>query len=195
MNSISNLGTARDASRAKFTATAVLRKISDSMLRATFLEFYVPLRCALGIGILLFTFFAFPAYAQGSPVTDDQVNAVAKRLNCPVCENIPLDVCDTQACVQWRDLIRQKLASGETPEQIIVYFHETYGDRVLQEPPRRGFTGILWVLPLVGIAAAAALFWVALRSMAPKQLPEPPVKAEEQDEYRRRLEHDLEKIR
>jgi cytochrome c-type biogenesis protein CcmH/NrfF len=44
--------------------------------------------------------------------TDDEVNAIAKQLYCPVCENIPLDVCPTQACAQWRDLIREKLARG-----------------------------------------------------------------------------------
>ena len=33
------------------------------------------------------------AAAQGGGVTDDQVNAVAKKLNCPVCENVPLDAC------------------------------------------------------------------------------------------------------
>ena len=32
------------------------------------------------------------------PPTDDDVNAVAKQLYCPVCENTPIDVCPTQAC-------------------------------------------------------------------------------------------------
>jgi len=48
------------------------------------------------------------------PVTDNQVNAVAHELYCPVCENIPLDVCPTQACAQWRELIRQQLGQGMT---------------------------------------------------------------------------------
>ncbi|MBN1887685.1 MAG: cytochrome c-type biogenesis protein CcmH [Thermoflexales bacterium] len=142
-------------------------------------------------------------------MTDDQVNAVAKQLNCPVCENIPLDVCDTQACVQWRDLIRQKLAAGETPEQIMVYFHETYGDRVLQEPPRRGLSSVLWVLPLLGVAAAGVILWLALRSMAPvpavaSDPPDQDHRAGEDgapsgngvlEDYRRRLERELEEIR
>ncbi len=133
-----------------------------------------------------------PVAAQGGPVTDDQVNAVARRLSCPVCENIPLDVCDTQACIQWRDLIRQKLEAGETPEQIIAYFHETYGDRVLQEPPRRGFTGLLWILPLAGAAAAALILAWSLRSMLEAAPPALPQAADEpQDEYRKRLERDL----
>ena len=42
--------------------------------------------------------------------SDDEVNRIAHQLYCPVCENTPLDVCPTEACRQWRDLIRQQLA-------------------------------------------------------------------------------------
>ena len=88
-------------------------------------------------------------------VTDDQVNAVAKELFCPVCENIPLDVCPTQACVQWRDLIRQKLSIGWSKDQIKEYFRQQYGDRVLAEPPREGLNWLVYILPpvffLVGV--------------------------------------------
>jgi len=46
--------------------------------------------------------------------SDNAVNAIAKQLYCPVCENVPLDVCPTQACAQWRELIREKLSQGWT---------------------------------------------------------------------------------
>jgi len=138
------------------------------------------------------------AAAQGRTVTDDQVNAVAKKLNCPVCENVPLDVCETQACSQWRDLIRQKLSTGETSQQIINYFQATYGDRVLQEPPRQGFTGLVWILPIVGLIAGVAILVVVLRRMTaqPSAVPvETPAVSESEDEYRRRLERELEEMR
>jgi cytochrome c-type biogenesis protein CcmH len=135
--------------------------------------------------------------AQGGTVTDDQVNAVAKKLNCPVCENVPLDVCETQACAQWRDLIRQKLATGEKPEQVIAYFRDTYGDRVLQEPPRSGFTALIWILPFVGLVAGVAILVVVLRRMTARSVA---VDATTEaspiaDEYRQRLERELEEIK
>jgi cytochrome c-type biogenesis protein CcmH len=151
---------------------------------------------AVLIGVLLSLLIAGVVAAQGGAVTDDQVNAVAKRLNCPVCENVPLDVCETQACVQWRDLIRQKLAAGEKPEQIINYFQATYGDRVLQEPPRGGFTVLVWILPFVGLVAGVAILVVVLRRMtaqpAPVQLETAP--SDSADEYRERLERELEEL-
>jgi cytochrome c-type biogenesis protein CcmH len=132
------------------------------------------------------------AAAQGGPVTDDQVNAVAKQLNCPVCENVPLDVCETQACVQWRDLIRKKLAAGETPAQIIAYFRATYGDRVLQSPPREGFTGLVWILPFAGLIAGVAILVVVLRRMAVQPKAEVKIEAEPSlAAYRERLEREL----
>lgn len=151
---------------------------------------------ALLAGVLAGLMAAGVVAAQGGTVTDDQVNAVAKKLNCPVCENVPLDVCETQACVQWRDLIRQKLAAGERPEQVIAYFRDTFGDRVLQEPPRSGFTVLVWVLPLAGLIAGVAILAVVLRRMTARPVTAAPaaVASLPADEYRKRLERELEEL-
>ena len=95
--------------------------------------------------------------AQDSTPTDDDVNAIAKQLYCPVCENTPLDVCPTEACRQWRELIRQMLAEGKTEQEIKDYFVANYGARVLSEPPRAGFNW-LWIGSLtflIGLIFAA----------------------------------------
>lgn len=99
--------------------------------------------------LLLITLIPLGASAQGSDPTDDDVNAIAKQLYCPVCENIPLDACGTAACEQWRGIIRDKLAEGWTEDQIKNYFVDQYGDRVLAEPPRRGFNWLVYIVPLV----------------------------------------------
>ena len=80
-----------------------------------------------------------PRRITQQPPTDDDVNAVAKELYCPVCENTPLDVCPTQACEEWRQLIYDKLALGWNEEQVKIYFVDQYGDRVLAEPPSARF--------------------------------------------------------
>jgi cytochrome c-type biogenesis protein CcmH len=98
------------------------------------------------------------------PVTDDQVNAVARGLYCPVCENIPLDVCGTQACAQWRDLIRVKLSQGWTDAQIKQYFVDQYGDRVLATPPARGLNWLVYVIPPVAILAGAYILYRAFQA-------------------------------
>ena len=94
---------------------------------------------------------------EKTPVTDDDVNEVARQLYCPVCENISLDVCPTQACEQWRNLIREKLDAGWTTEQIKSYFATQYGDRVLPEPPKKGINWLVYILPPAMIIAGAIL--------------------------------------
>ncbi len=68
--------------------------------------------------IALFWGLVPAVHAQTPFPSDNEVNQIASKLYCPVCENIPLDVCGTTACAQWRELIRQKLAEGWTEEQI-----------------------------------------------------------------------------
>ncbi len=96
--------------------------------------------------------------AQDEQPTDDQVNTVAKGLYCPVCENVPLDVCPTPACKQWRDTIRDQLAEGWTKGQIEQFFVDQYGDRVLGTPPATGLNWLVYLLPpLVFVAGAVIL--------------------------------------
>lgn len=143
--------------------------------------------------------------AQGSGpggVTDDQVNAVARQLYCPVCENIPLDVCGTQACAQWRELIREKLGQGWGEDQIKDYFVAQYGDRVLAMPPARGLNWLVYIVPPLVILAGIFVLYSAFRAWRKPAtaaitdqgatLPTEPA-AVAQDEYVRRLEEELNK--
>jgi cytochrome c-type biogenesis protein CcmH len=104
------------------------------------------------------------ARAQNStPPTDDQVNAVAHQLYCPVCESTPLDVCPTDACKDWRQQIRVMLSQGKSQAEILQYFEDQYGARVLAEPPKQGFYWLIYLLPPVVILAGAFLLYRALK--------------------------------
>jgi cytochrome c-type biogenesis protein CcmH len=102
--------------------------------------------------------------AQQPTPSDDQVNAIASQLFCPVCENTPLDVCPTTACHQWRELIRQMLAEGKSPQAIKQYFVDYYGARVLSEPPITGINWLVYVVPPVAFIAGATLLFLAFRT-------------------------------
>jgi len=107
------------------------------------------------------------ALAQGSDPTDDDVNAIARELYCPVCENIPLDACGTAACEQWRGIIRDKLTEGWSGDQIKDYFVNQYGDRVLAEPPRRGFNWVAYIVPLVIFGGGGVLLFRGFQQWRP----------------------------
>ena len=109
---------------------------------------------ALLAAIVLALTFTFLAQAQEPTPTDDEVNRIAKQLYCPVCESTPLDVCPTEACRQWRDLIRTMLAEGKGEEEIKQYFVTQYGARVLAEPPNRL---VSYLVPAVAILLGVLL--------------------------------------
>jgi cytochrome c-type biogenesis protein CcmH len=153
---------------------------------------------------------AVTASAQQPTPSDDEVNAIARQLYCPVCENTPLDVCPTTACHQWRELIRQMLAEGKSETEIKQYFVDYYGARVLSEPPRTGINWLVYVVPPVAFIAGASLLFLAFRTW--KRMAKEPMTAADDtsssglghesakgtgtaadDEYVARLEEELKK--
>lgn len=133
----------------------------------------------LGFGafvILLGLTLALPALAQDggeddegtikkAVITDDDVNKIARVVYCPVCESTPLDVCQTQACADWRQIIREMLEEGRSEQDIFDYFSNLYGDRVLAEPPREGFSLLVWLIPLIIIPLGVIFFTRYMRTL------------------------------
>jgi len=117
------------------------------------------------IGLVLITGMAQAQTTPSRTITDDEVNEVAGELFCPTCLNTPLDVCPTQTCRDWRELIRQQLAAGRSKEEIKSYFAATYGDHVLAEPPSTGFDIIVWALPILAVLLGAMGFAGILRRL------------------------------
>jgi cytochrome c-type biogenesis protein CcmH len=133
-----------------------------------------------------------------TPISDtaleNEMLRIAKGLYCPVCPGVPLDVCETQACAQWRAEIKQMLAEGKTQKEIEDAFVARYGERVLGAPRPQGFNLVVYILPFVGIVAGGAILWFTLRgwlaSRAARKsapLPEPEIPVE----YRERIEREL----
>jgi cytochrome c-type biogenesis protein CcmH len=149
----------------------------------------------LVIGILTFAMVNQVA-AQTPAPSDNEVNAIARQLFCPVCENTPLDVCPTQACAQWRELIRVKLAEGWSEDQIKEYFAAQYGARVLSEPPRQGLNWLIYIIPpvlmLIGVYILFRAFQSMRRPLAVEEAEQQPA-TPEADEYLRRVEDELKK--
>ncbi|MGF1506257.1 MAG: cytochrome c-type biogenesis protein CcmH [Anaerolineae bacterium] len=106
-----------------------------------------------------------PTEPDDTAITDDQVNAIARELYCPVCENIPLDVCGTQACADWRQEIRTMLAEGRSEAEIKGYFADRYGRRVLATPDATGIDAVAWAFPIVAVTIGVVGLVVVVRRM------------------------------
>lgn len=157
-------------------------------------HFLLTLAFILFASLATFLLLRTTALADG-PNLDNEVLRIAKGLYCPVCPATPLDVCDTQACVQWRDLIKQKLIAGETEEQIRTYFIAQYGERVLGAPPPEGFNLGAYILPLFLIVLGGGVLFFTMRGwMNSRRLtsPETITPVAMSDEYAQRIARELE---
>ena len=118
---------------------------------------------------------ALGAAPPGRTVTEDQVREVAANLRCVVCQSLSVADSPSETANQMRAIVRERLAAGETPEQVTAYFVEKYGTWILLAPPRRGFDLLVWVVPFVGLALGLVLAGLAMRRWSRRSAAEPPV--------------------
>lgn len=134
-----------------------------------------------------------PALAQEPQF--NEINDIAKQLNCPTCAGQNLAECRTVTCEQWRGQINDLLKQGYSEQEVLAYFSTQYGTQVLQEPPRSGFTLILWVLPVVALLLGGGWLYYTLRDWStPKQTVTPTAPGEAttaEDYYLDQVEQDL----
>lgn len=102
-----------------------------------------------------------PAQQPGRNVDEEQVHAIATQLRCVVCQNLSVADSPSEMASQMRAVIRERLVAGEQPAEVVEYFVDKYGEWILLEPRRRGFTILVWLIPplavLVGLVIVTVL--------------------------------------
>ena len=141
-----------------------------------------------------------PALAQSSGVVnvpantaltveqEREVERIGMKIHCPICsgESIAQSQTDISRNMlnQVRDLVRQ----GESESEILGFFRQSYGDRILLEPPKRGLTSLLWTLPVVFLGLGLGLWWSYLRRAS--RVPAKTLTPEEEARIRELLRED-----
>src|SRR5262249_52985769 len=99
--------------------------------------------------------------ALGDPAEEARANALEMEIRCVQCQNAPIAQSTADIAVDMRQLVRERIAAGDSDDQIRTFFRQRYGDFVLFRPPWDARTWALWASPLLliaaGIAAAGAL--------------------------------------
>ena len=110
-----------------------------------------------------------------TPVSEDTVHDVAAQLRCVVCQSLSVADSPSETAHEMKDIIRERLAAGESPEQVRAYFVEKYGNWILLSPPRQGFNLLVWVVPFAGLGLGLVLVLLVVlrwsRRPAPTQAP------------------------
>ena len=109
-----------------------------------------------------------PAVPIAIPVDEAEVLAVARGLNCPICQGRNLVECPLPVCAEMRDEIRVRLAAGADRAAIIQHFVDYYGPAVRNTPPISGLLGLAWWVPM-GLLVGGA--WLVARIVRPAAVP------------------------
>lgn len=133
-----------------------------------------PLR-RLGLATLLVVTLgaaaADPADRLADPAQEARARALFRDVRCLVCQSESIDESEAPLAHDLRQLIRQQVAAGESDAAIRRFLVSRYGQFVLLTPKASLGNAILWVGPLLVVAAgAAALLARGRRKTEPESL-------------------------
>jgi cytochrome c-type biogenesis protein CcmH len=87
------------------------------------------------------------------PLADPSKEATAKalmgELRCLTCQNQSIADSNAGQAQAMRVEVRERIAAGDSPDEVRAFFVERYGDWVSFVPPAREDTALLWAAPLL----------------------------------------------
>jgi cytochrome c-type biogenesis protein CcmH len=106
---------------------------------------------------------------MGEDTESDRIRALGARIKCPVCQGEAIVDSPSETARAMMDIVAERVEAGESDDQIITYFTSRYGDGILLDPPFKGRTLALWLLPLVALGAGIALILGRRRTPSAEQ--------------------------
>ncbi len=92
------------------------------------------------------------------PELEREALRLETKVIAPCCWSQQVSVHDSPAATQMRSDIRRRLGEGQAEQAILAAYVSEYGERILAEPPARGFTRLLYVMPpLLGLTGIGLL--------------------------------------
>lgn len=134
---------------------------------------------------------------QREPSLEEKAQEIDRSLMCPVCPSETVDQSQVELAKQMRAIVREKLAAGESRQEILGFFVARFGERVLAAPPKQGSNLVAWIIPGVGLLAGGAALLLALRYLLKPAKgetashPSPEPAREEMEPYLSRVDEEM----
>ena len=113
-----------------------------------------------------------PAYWANRQLPDARQEARAQalmaELRCLVCQGQSIADSDAELAGDMRDLVRRRIAAGETPAEIRSWLVERYGSWVSYRPTDQPVAWPLWAAPIVLLGLGAFLLRKRIRLREPR---------------------------
>lgn len=97
------------------------------------------------------------ALVAAAPDATDRVEKIGSQIKCPVCQGESIANSPSQMARDMMDLVRERVAAGETDQQIISELLSSYSGALLLDPPASGPTLALWLAPIAALAVGAGV--------------------------------------
>jgi cytochrome c-type biogenesis protein CcmH len=103
---------------------------------------------------------------------DRRVRDVASEIKCVVCQGLSIQDSPSDLAQEMREVVREQITAGRTPEQVKAFFVERYGEQILLKPPAHGFNLIVYIAPVLMLLFGAVFIYLKARSWtAPRNEP------------------------
>jgi cytochrome c-type biogenesis protein CcmH len=94
---------------------------------------------------------------------EERAEAVGRQLRCLVCQNESIEDSNADLAKDLRQLVRQRIAAGDTDQQATAWVVARYGDFVRLRPPMNAVTALLWGSPFLAVGAGLTAVILARR--------------------------------
>jgi cytochrome c-type biogenesis protein CcmH len=112
------------------------------------------------------------------PALERRAREISAELRCLVCQNQSIDDSDAPLARDLRVLVRERLKAGDSNQAVRSFVVDRYGEFVLLKPPVGPHTLLLWLTPLLVLAAGGAGIWATVRRRKAVTAPAPLSEAE-----------------
>jgi cytochrome c-type biogenesis protein CcmH len=109
-----------------------------------------------------------PSERLADPALEARARAISRELRCLVCQNESIDESNASLAHDLRLLVRRRLVSGDTDQQVRNYIVARYGIFVLLDPPFEPVTWLLWLGPPALVLGAGAILLRRRRRLDPR---------------------------
>jgi cytochrome c-type biogenesis protein CcmH len=89
------------------------------------------------------------------PRLEERARHISADLRCLVCQNQSIDDSDAPLAKDLRVLVRERLVAGDNDAGVRDFVVQRYGEFVLLKPVFRLHTALLWLAPVLVLAAGA----------------------------------------
>ena len=125
-----------------------------------------------------------PDEMLANPKLEARARAISKELRCMVCQNESIDESGAPLAHDLRVLVRQRLAAGDTDEQILTFLVSRYGEFVLLRPPLSWHTLALWGMPPAVLLIGIIMIFIVQRRRGAQPQPALPARLTTVEEAR-----------